>query len=192
MNDLVQACRNHPHHHDGLLALLDWACPLLTCTHSLEVGVYAGESTELIAPRFTRHYAVDAWTDESIASMKALGFSASLADIERSFDARAAALGNVIKFKGTSLYISGVFEPESMDFLYIDAEHDEASVRSDITLWLPALRRTRPSVIAGHDYVEQHSGVIRAVNSIFEPSAIHTFIDGSWAVAYPHSHRRLS
>jgi predicted O-methyltransferase YrrM len=43
-------------------------------------------------------------------------------------------------------------EDESLDFVYIDARHDEASVTEDLCLWWP---KVRPGgVVAGHDYLD--------------------------------------
>lgn len=41
------------------------------------------------------------------------------------------------------------YEPESVDFVFIDADHSEAAVKRDIAAWLP---KVRPGgVLAGHD-----------------------------------------
>lgn len=51
------------------------------------------------------------------------------------------------------------------DFVYIDASHDEASVRADIEAWFP--RTARPCVFAGHDYLHlRNYGVVQVVNDL--------------------------
>ena len=42
-------------------------------------------------------------------------------------------------------------EDESLDFVYIDARHDRASVEEDMRLWWPKIRKH--GILAGHDYV---------------------------------------
>lgn len=49
-----------------------------------------------------------------------------------------------------SVEAAAMFGGGVIDFVFIDAAHDEASVRADIAAWLP---RVRPGgVLAGHDY----------------------------------------
>lgn len=45
------------------------------------------------------------------------------------------------------------FDDESLDFVYIDANHDLLHVIQDITLWLPKIRPD--GIIAGHDYCDR-------------------------------------
>ena len=50
-----------------------------------------------------------------------------------------------------------------VDFVYIDADHSEASVTADLEAWAPLVRPG--GILAGHDYCEAHrNGVIQAVD----------------------------
>ncbi|MGA1868151.1 MAG: class I SAM-dependent methyltransferase [bacterium] len=55
--------------------------------------------------------------------------------------------------------------PDELDFVYIDGNHDEAFVRSDILKFYSQLRQG--GVIGGHDFYNgfcrEHDGVVRAV-----------------------------
>ena len=62
------------------------------------------------------------------------------------------------------------FEDESIDFVFIDGEHDYESVKKDIKDWLPKVKKG--GVIAGHDYVQIHQGVIQAVTELLPMSII--------------------
>ncbi len=57
------------------------------------------------------------------------------------------------------------FEDESLDFVYIDADHKFEAVVADIAAWLPKIRKG--GIIAGHDYFRNagpsHIHVIWAV-----------------------------
>lgn len=62
-------------------------------------------------------------------------------------------------------FIFGVHEhgpPTLADFVYIDADHSEASVTADLAAWAPLVRPG--GILAGHDYCDAHKGVIQAVN----------------------------
>ncbi len=57
------------------------------------------------------------------------------------------------------------FEDESLDFVFIDANHTYQYVKEDIELWTPKVRKG--GIVSGHDYYVGKSGkmgVIEAVN----------------------------
>jgi len=64
----------------------------------------------------------------------------------------------------TSVEASGIYDDESLDFVFIDAAHDYDSVKEDITHWLPKVRKG--GVLAGHDY-SWSTDVKKAVDEIF-------------------------
>lgn len=72
-----------------------------------------------------------------------------------------------------------LFEPESIDFLFIDAGHDYHEVKRDIDLWLPLMKPN--GIISGHDYQMDSPGVIQAVIEAFPNSARRTDVF-SWVV----------
>lgn len=65
------------------------------------------------------------------------------------------------------------FANNSLDFVYIDANHSYKTVFEDITEWA---KRVRPGgVIAGDDYtpsIKPNNGVIRAVNEYAEKNGV--------------------
>ena len=66
-----------------------------------------------------------------------------------------------------------------LDFVFIDAQHDYASVKRDIQLWLPKVKKG--GMISGHDYnpdPNRNYGVIEAVDEIF--GEIVTGADFTW------------
>lgn len=59
-----------------------------------------------------------------------------------------------------------MYEDGSIDFLFIDANHDYESVLLDIKNWFPKVKKG--GIIAGHDYnPNAFPGVIQAVNEFF-------------------------
>jgi hypothetical protein len=62
----------------------------------------------------------------------------------------------------TSAEAARLFQPASLDCVYIDANHEYAFVRSDIEIWAPKVRSG--GILAGHDYSEQTPDVRRAAD----------------------------
>lgn len=66
------------------------------------------------------------------------------------------------------------FKDESLDMVYIDANHRLEFVINDISIWLPKLRNG--GIIAGHDYLEtkkpSHTHVFEAINAYTQAYAI--------------------
>jgi len=58
------------------------------------------------------------------------------------------------------------FEAESVDFVFIDAEHTYSAVIKDIESWYPKLKIG--GVMCGHDYGKDCFGVTAAVHSFFK------------------------
>jgi hypothetical protein len=78
------------------------------------------------------------------------------------------------------------FPPECLDFVYLDARHDEASVLADLECWWPRIRRG--GIMSGHDYLdgvlpEGDFGVRSAVDAFFGRLALEvraTMDDEAW------------
>lgn len=130
---------------------------------AVEVGSYAGESAEFFARHFSQLTAVDPWT--------------FLWRTERAFDERMKRHPNIKKLKMKGCEAAPLFPDGTLDFVYIDADHRYASVRGDISLWLPKVRKG--GMIAGHDYAAREPGVLRAVHELLgKPDRV--FRDTSW------------
>jgi len=76
-----------------------------------------------------------------------------------------------------SLIACNRFEPESVDFVYIDANHSYRFVKEDILAWLPKVKKG--GVIGGHDMdwrdeaQNDEYSVRRAVEEIFKQEVCH-------------------
>ena len=51
------------------------------------------------------------------------------------------------------------FEDGSLDFVYLDGDHEFSSVTADLTAWLPKLRPG--GIMSGHDYVRRNAASLR-------------------------------
>jgi len=76
-----------------------------------------------------------------------------------------------------------LFDDSSVDFVFIDAGHDECSVRRDVEAWWP---KVRPGgLMAGDDYVDADAAMemysqnwSRCANGEVRPGAVRTAVDG--------------
>jgi predicted O-methyltransferase YrrM len=116
----------------------------------VEVGAYRGDTSAHVhkyCPGVDRIYAVDIRKPEP----------------ERD---RIANLERVTFLLGDSAARAGDFADASIDLVFVDADHAEASVRKDLEAWAP---KVKPGgVISGHDYASRrHPGVKPAVDRFF-------------------------
>lgn len=166
----------------GLKELCRYVSPIETM---LEVGVYQGESTCLfrywLMP--TRMYCVDPWQngyDDSDAASTVF----KMEDVENNFDHRVAQIRamastqtDIIKIKQKSNVAHKLLLDNSLDMVYIDANHQYEAIKEDIELWKPKVKKG--GYIAGHDWGRE--GVVNAVRELLgEPNK--TFQDSSWVV----------
>lgn len=168
----------------------------------VEIGVKQGKFSELLLERWrgARLVSVDPWlsvaweeyVDRSNVSQDE--FDENM-EITRRRLHRFGARSEILR--KTSVEGAATFEDASLDFVYIDARHDYASVLEDLEAWFG---KVRPGgIIAGHDYVDGDLpqgdfGVKSAVDEFFGarglavhstdgPSAVEMF--PSWIVEVP-------
>lgn len=72
--------------------------------------------------------------------------------------------------KGFSKDVVSTYDDSSIDFLFIDADHEYEGVMFDIVNWFPKVKKG--GIISGHDYNDYHIGVPKAVDEYFGKSNI--------------------
>jgi len=134
-----------------------------------ELGSHVGSSSALFAYYCKLVYCVDVWTYIK---------TDYIPEFENDFDKYVLAnFNNVIKIKATTTQATENFENNSLNLVYVDADHEYESVKEDITNWLPKIKEG--GFIAGHDYYGIGNGVEQAVNEILgKPDK--TYEDSSW------------
>lgn len=136
--------------------------------HFVEVGSWKGQSAAYMAEKIIesgkaiRFDCVDTFegsededghqTDEDVVSGKLL---------EVFHNNMSPFVGHYNAVKATSVDASTQYEDESLDFVFIDAQHTYEAVREDIDVWLPKVKKG--GYLAGHDY--NHGPVAKAVRS---------------------------
>lgn len=127
-------------------------------TQKAEYAVYLLENTDLYL------YLVDVWQHlenyDDIANVLDEIQESYLQEALHNLTAYATRYSIIRKF---SVEASGQFSDESLDFVYIDANHSYASTTADLEAWYPKIRVG--GLISGHDYLDSGSnfGVKSAV-----------------------------
>lgn len=94
-------------------------------------------------------------------------------EIDRQFEEAKGRLApyNCEIIKKESMEAVGQFEPESIDFVFIDGNHEHKYVLEDISEWT---KKVRPGgIIYGHDYAPDHPGVVSAVHEYISKNGIY-------------------
>lgn len=150
-----------------------------------EIGVKEGRCISYLLDKFPqlRMYAVDPWIKQPGGAEDYLewDFNAIYTEyLNRTYINR----DRIIELKDFSVNAAEKVPDDSLDFVFIDAQHDYESVRQDILTWLPKVMLG--GIIAGHDYDADPSrdfaGVIRAVDEIFGKQYVITGNNVTWMV----------
>lgn len=98
-----------------------------------------------------------------------------MVEIENDARRRLSNYLNCTIVKDTSINVASVFDDESVDFVFIDGDHEYKGVKEDIEAWTPKVKKG--GIICGHDYKKddfRKYGVIEAVNEYCEKNNIET------------------
>jgi len=68
--------------------------------------------------------------------------------------------------KGSSLDMASKTPDNSLDWVYIDADHTYKSVCDDIRAWYSKVRKD--GIVSGHDYYKTKSGNVEVINAVDE------------------------
>ena len=136
-------------HRDYLISDLN---TLIPAGKGVEIGVFKGEFSKHILKNWGGTlYMVDVWAplgDEYEDSSNHRGH----------IDAYQQTIENIKGFEDRGIMIranskvaSDIFQDESLDFIFIDANHAYDFVVEDINLWFPKLKKG--GMFSGHDYI---------------------------------------
>lgn len=147
----------------------------------VEIGSLEGISTLLFSKFVDTVYSVDCYDYKVPPEGRIPEHDQTFIEAERMFIERTKDVPNIIKIRKTSVEAAKDFPDGSLDAVYIDAEHDEDSVREDIRAWRPKIKPG--GFLVGHDYVLPHIQKILTQ----EEGLYHITIapDSSWCVPIP-------
>lgn len=142
----------------------------------IEIGSYAGESTELFAKHFKHVIAIDPFFndyDKNDVTCKYM----DLTEVFHTFNSVISKYDNITHIRKTSDDATLQLKDIKVDLVYIDGMHTYDQVKLDIQNYLPIINET--GFICGHDYHSVWQGVVNAIHEkLGEPDEI--FQDTSW------------
>jgi predicted O-methyltransferase YrrM len=145
----------------------------------IEIGSFVGESTVLFAQSFKEVIAIDPFM-EGYDDKDPTSYLFEFKNVHQTYLDRTGDHQNIKTIVSTSDDALDQLKGQEFDFVYIDGLHTYDGVKTDITNYLPLVKKG--GVIGGHDYTNQIPhlvGVHRAVNEMFgTPDKV--FKDNSW------------
>jgi hypothetical protein len=114
-----------------------------------EIGVYKGEYTKVLCDAGLKIYGIDIW--KKYGDYDDYKDQQHLTSAEDETRERLKDTKNVVLLKGWSQDVVNQFEDESLDFVFIDGNHDFRHATDDIDDWSKKVRKG--GIVSGHDYV---------------------------------------
>ena len=139
----------------------------------IEIGSFAGISSQVIANTIKLLYCIDPWTDAYDNRQYREINRERLQNAEKQFDQLLQTQKNIIKIKNYSDQAHTQFTPNTIDILYIDGAHDPINVQKDIIYYKPLLKKG--ALLAGHD-----EPLVKDILKTMNIKIIETFQDTSW------------
>jgi hypothetical protein len=147
------------------------------CCDLVEVGSYAGESTQIFWEHLMPYtiHCVDKWDITNKYNKEEIEYAEKIFHVLHNEKIDEGLIGVYKRHSRDEKLKELIKNP---DIVYIDASHDYADVSKDIDFWM----QFNPRIISGHDYSQKFKGVMQAVNERFKPEEIKTYRDTSWAI----------
>lgn len=148
-----------------------------TFSKYVELGVWKGHSISYLADKLrykagVEIYAVDIF-EEWNKNKNVLDEVKNISNIYNENLLRMNVRHLIQDIRCISWEAAYKFEDESVDFVFIDADHSYDSVLKDIRSWYPKIKPN--GIISGHDYRHDPAGmgVVTAVNESFLEFKLH-------------------
>jgi len=164
---------------NGLISMIDYinAFSPTSEMRMIEIGSYAGESTEIFANRFKSVLCIDPYLNDYDPN-DITCYYMDLPEVFNTFKYVMDKHSNISHIRKLSDEAHKEIEDCAFDFVYIDGLHTYEQVKKDIEYYLPKIKKG--GFIGGHDYHPNWQGVMDAINE--KLIVDQTFSDTSWIV----------
>jgi hypothetical protein len=148
----------------------------------VELGVYDGKNLFYLAEKFpeTDFIGIDLWKYFPTDRINRLPLQSQTQwdDLFNFLEQRSQNFKNLRLIRDYSDKAAKNIEDNSVDLVFIDANHDYEFVKKDILAWLPKIKSN--GLISGHDFSLAWLGVVKAVTEIFGTDSIDELEDAVW------------
>lgn len=140
-----------------------------------EIGVWSGYYSEILCKAIPnlKLYCIDSWTPYAgYGFSDRHGYSTILTEVTEKLKPY-----NCVLIKKFSMDAVKDFKDESLDFVYIDGNHEYKYVQEDIREWTKKVKKG--GIVSGHDYYKTkrgNTGVIRAVDEYVKENNLELFV----------------
>ena len=147
--------------------------------HIVEIGCWKGCSAAFVAVEIInsgkniKFDCVDIWLDNWSEPNEKIrhGYKNVGTPYEQFLENMKPVENHYTPIRMASVKAAALYQDNSLDLVFIDADHEYKSVREDILAWLPKVKSG--GVIAGDDYDNTFPGVIKATNELLKPLKIN-------------------
>jgi predicted O-methyltransferase YrrM len=148
----------------------------------VEVGVWKGHSISYLANKnkSSKIWAVDLFEDTTDDYYQNESLKTQIPFIYEIYNMnliKSNVRNNIIDIKGDSYESANKFTDESIDFVFIDANHEYDKVVSDIDVWYKKIKYG--GIISGHDY-GAWPGVTQAVDEFVQKNKLNLQTDAGY------------
>ncbi len=163
---------------DGLMDLIDYINQYSDTKNMcmIEIGSYAGESTEIFSKHFKSVLSIDPFLNDYDLDDPACSYM-DFDNVYELFVLKINELKNIKHIRKTSDDAILELQNETFNFIYIDGLHTYEQVKKDLKNYIKLVPNS--GFIGGHDYHKNWEGVIKVVHEeLGGPDKI--FKDTSW------------
>lgn len=161
------------------------------CQKIAEIGVFQGQNFELmVAHNPELAVGVDVWREDGIPGQNDADLPQEELDaMYRHLEHKYINNKNVKLIRDYTVKAAELFEDESLDLIYIDANHTYEGAKADIEAWYTKVKKG--GFVTGDDYWDRMSpkrhvrfGVVRAVNEFAEKNGltVHPLTLHGWVI----------
>ena len=119
----------------------------------VEIGVFKGEFSKHILNNWGGTlYMIDVWRPLGNEYEDASNHKEHIDAYQQTMENIKGFEDRGIMIRSTSEIASNMFQDNSIDFIYIDANHAYDYVKDDIKFWFPKLKKG--GILSGHDYLD--------------------------------------
>lgn len=136
----------------------DWLIRIVNAyrfTKVAEIGCYKGQTTSKVlknCPSISNYYAIDLWEfREDVMEKREIELrkNENQNKIFDEFKSKVGEDSRITIYRGVSWEMANHVSDESLDIIFIDADHAYLSVKKDLQAWVPKVRKG--GIVSGHD-----------------------------------------